>query len=225
MKQDRLLKKREWVCAIIAWILHIFILYYEKITSICLKLGYYQFEDRTSIEMFIVSLIIPILIYVIIPFKVIRKIQKRGENLFYIFLIIIFLLGAVEYGMDALRPEINWNGYLYSSIETDISTMYCVSLWIIMCWCMVLEFGAKSYVIGFMIYIFSIEKAKTMIIKKSGALICILNIKPFNRMSVILFMTMMLFATNSSAYKKVIRNTNHFLKDKKYIEVKKSDKS
>ena len=61
--------------------------------------------------------------------------------------------------------------------------------------------------------------------KKSGALICILNIKPFNRMSVILFMTMMLFATNSSAYKKVIRNTNHFLKDKKYIEVKKSDKS
>ena len=68
--------------------------------------------------------------------------------------------------MDALRPEINWNGYLYSSIETDISTMYCVSLWIIMCWCMVLEFGAKSYVIGFMIYIFSIEKAKTMIIKK-----------------------------------------------------------
>lgn len=44
-------------------------------------------------------------------------------------------------------------------------------------------------------------------------------------MSVILFMTMMLFATNSSAYKKVIRNINHFLKDKKYIEVKKSDKS
>ena len=55
MKQDRLLKKRELVGAIIAWILHIFILYYEKITSICLKLGYYQFEDRTSIEMFIVS--------------------------------------------------------------------------------------------------------------------------------------------------------------------------
>lgn len=85
MKQDRLLKKRELVGAIIAWILHIFILYYEKITSICLKLGYYQFEDRTSIEMFIVSLIIPILIYVIIPFKVIKKnTEKRREFILYI---------------------------------------------------------------------------------------------------------------------------------------------